>query len=193
MAIHPEIRGNVIAEYYRSEQAKRDVLDFVRPRLGNEFRGDRAICGLVHYYDALMRAIETEPEQPSGRVVVGPVAGGDVPVRARGHLLMELDIDIEEAIQSLRLMKPVSESEGTIRKFYRTVRSEEEDRTLLEISALAGQALLLCDGTRTVEEFAEEAGGLFDCPDDLREYAAERLLVHLRKNGLIEVYREVCV
>jgi hypothetical protein len=61
----------------------------------------------------------------------------------------------------------------------------------MEVSPLIARALLLCDGCRNFEQFSAEGGCLFDCPPELRGYAAKRLLVQLRRKGLVAIYRVV--
>jgi hypothetical protein len=59
----------------------------------------------------------------------------------------------------------------------------------MEITPLVAGALLLCDGGRTVAKFAASAEPLFDCPDQLRHYAAQCLLKRLRAAELVEIRR----
>ncbi|MGA7410068.1 MAG: radical SAM protein, partial [Bryobacteraceae bacterium] len=185
IALHPDMGGGSLRLYYVRDTSKHELVAFLRERLA-EF-DNAAVEALVTYQEVLSRAVDCAPAQPAGPAVSGRVRGSSLPVRASGLHVIELNFDIQNVVDSLKGNAPLSST--PIRKYYRTASVPPEDVCLLEVTPLVGRSLLLCDGTRTVEDFEAQAALLFECREDLRRYAARRLLKQLRDEGLIEIYR----
>jgi radical SAM superfamily enzyme YgiQ (UPF0313 family) len=188
MALHPDMDGSSLRHYYTLDTSKNELVGFLRARMA-EF-GDAAVEALVAYEEALAQAVARAPARPKGPPVTGRIASTGIPVRVRGLHVVELDCDIQGVIDALKRVAPPAISRT--RKYYRTAESSPGESRLIEITPLVARSLQLCDGAHTVEEFTARAGLLFDCPEELRRYAARCLLKRLRDEELIEIYPRCC-
>jgi radical SAM superfamily enzyme YgiQ (UPF0313 family) len=183
--LHPEMRGDRLRQYYTSDTSRHEVVGFLRERMA-EF-GDAAVEAMVTYEEVLARAVANAPVRPGGPPVSGRIAATGIPVRVPGLHVVELDFDFQNVVDSLKGTAPISAART--RKYYRTEESPSDEIRLVEITPLVARSLLLCDGLHSVADFVARAGSLFDCPRELRDFAARRLLKGLREEGMIEVYR----
>jgi radical SAM superfamily enzyme YgiQ (UPF0313 family) len=184
-ATHPEMQGSGIRQYYRSDFFRRELLAYIREHMA-EF-GDAAVEAMVAYEDGRALAAREAPPRPDAEPVTGVAAASDIPVRAPGVHVLELRHDIQNVLDSLNGVAAL-QATGE-KKHYRTEPCGFEEVRLIEITKKVAGSLRLCDGTRTVGEFAEGAGRLFGWPETLWSYAAERLLERLRSEGMVEIYR----
>lgn len=182
--IRAELDTGGLRHYYDSDLARQDFLAFVRANLGR--LGSESVEALLVCEETINRVPTGALYPREGAVVNGRLARLDIPVPADGVHVLELDWDIQGIIDSLKSQTPHNGSR--VRKYYRTEIAPGGKR-LVEVSPLAARALLLCDGRRNFEQFSAEAACLFDCPSELRSYAARRLLVQLRRKGLVAIYR----
>jgi radical SAM superfamily enzyme YgiQ (UPF0313 family) len=185
LALHPDMDGGSLRHYYTLDTSRNELVGFLRGRMA-EF-GDAAVEALVAYEETLAQAVARAPARPEGPPASGRIASAGIPVRAPDLHVVELDYDIQSVIDALKRAAPPAVSRT--RKYYRTAESSPGESHLIEITPLVARSLQLCDGAHTVEEFTVLAGPLFDCPEELRRYAARCLLKCLRDEGLIEIYR----
>jgi len=185
MALHPDMDGSGVRHYYTLDAFRDELVAFLRDRMA-EF-GNASVDALVAYQETLAEAVASAPATPKGPPISSPIVPSNIPVRVSGLHVIELDCDIQDVIDSLKA--GTSPAEFRKRKYYRTAECSQGESRLIEITPLVARSLLLCDGTHTVGEFTARAGPLFDCPDELRLYAAVCLLESLRDEGLIEIYR----
>lgn len=185
MAIHPNMHGSDLRLYYTRDNSINDFVAFVRTRM--EDFGDPAVEALLSCQEALAWAAANPPIAQAGSLVSGRIAASSIPVRAPGIHVMELDFDVRHLVESLQRNAPASVI--PMRTYYRTTPPSDPEVRLMEITPLVAGALLLCDGVRTVAKFAASAEPLFDCPDQLRHYAAQCLLKRLRAAELVEIRR----
>jgi hypothetical protein len=183
-AIRAGLDSGGLRQYYDSGPARRDFLSFVRSNLARF--GSESVEALLVCAEAIDSTPSGAPHSREGAVVNGRLSRRDIPMRTDGVHVLELDWDIQGIIGSL---KSQTRPNGfRVRKYYRTDIAPGGKR-LVEVSPLVARALLLCDGRRNFEQFSAEAACLFDCPSELRSYAARRLLVQLRRKGLVAIYR----
>jgi hypothetical protein len=149
--------------------------------------GDAAVEALLTYEEVLARATASAPARPVGPPVSHRIASTDIPIRLPDVHVMELDCDIQNVVDSLKRVAPLSADRT--HKYYRTQNSPGDKIRLIEITPLIAHALSWCGGLHTVAEFESRAGLLFDCPTGLRIFAARRLLKRLRDEGMIEICR----
>ena len=185
LALHPDLNGSSLRHYYTLDTSRNELVAFLRERMA-EF-GDAAVEALVAYEETLAQAVAHEPARPKGPPAAGRITSTGIPVCVAGLHVVELDYDIQGVIDRLKRLAPPAVS--PTRKYYRTAESSPGENRLIEITPLVARSLQLCDGAHTVEEFTARAGPLFDCPEELRGYAARCLLRRLRDEGLIEIYR----
>jgi len=185
MALHPDMNGGSLRHYYTLDISRNELVGFLRQRM-EEF-GNAAVEALVAYEEALAQAVARAPSRPEGPPVSGRIASSGIPVRVAGLHVVEIDWDIQGVIDALKRIAPPAISR--MRQYYRTEESSPGESRLIEITPLVAGSLELCDGAHTVEEFTVRAGPLLDCPEELRRYAARRLLKCLRDEGLVEIYR----
>jgi len=185
LALHPDLNGSSLRHYYTLDTSRNELVAFLRERMA-EF-GDAAVEALVAYEETLAQTVAREPARPKGPPAAGRITSTGIPVCVAGLHVVELDYDIQGVIDRLKRLAPPAIFRT--RKYYRTAESSPGENRLIEITPLIARSLQLCDGARTVEEFTARAGPLFDCPEELRRYAARCLLRRLRDEGLIEIYR----
>lgn len=186
MALHPEIAGGQLRSYYRSETSRHDFTAFIQGRLA-EFSSP-AVEALLRFEAALEDAVASEPAPPAnGAINARRIARRDIPIRARGIHVIELDCDLQAVIAALQ--RGATAAPASERRYYRFSPEEPGKTRLMEIAEPIARSLLLCDGAHTAAQFAGEAGHFFDVPDELRHYAAMRILAELRRQALIRVYR----
>ena len=185
--MRPELSGGSLRHYYTQEVFRKEFLGFIGARL-TEFESP-AVEALFAYHQAVLRADSEGALLPrEGRLVSDDaLMPDDIPVRARFVHVLELDWDVQSAIDAVKCGKWT----GAIRKrkLYRTEESAEGQVRLVEIEPLVARALKVCDGRRAVREAVTELAACFDCPDELRRFAGEHLLESVRAEGLIETYR----
>jgi radical SAM superfamily enzyme YgiQ (UPF0313 family) len=186
MGLRPELSGGTLRQYYTQNVSRDDFLGFVRANLA-DFR-QPAIEALLSYHEAMMRAeAERASFRPTGTRVAGPMKSADIPFRAAGVHVMQLDWDIQGAIDALKSREqPVKIRK---RKYYRTGAGDDGTSRLIEITPLVAKALQACDGGQTVGEVVSALSTCFDCPAELRRYAGEELLRAVRREGFVELYR----
>jgi hypothetical protein len=188
-AVHPHLGGGKLREYYSTNASRLEFVRFLRERMA-EF-GTEAAEALVTYEEALEQAVASAAPRPVGTSVTGRMYKRDIPVVAPGVHVVELAWDLQEVIESLQ-RHTAAPSAGT-RRYFRTAQLAPDASGLVEVTPLIGAAFRLCNGLYTVEQFCARAGPWFECLDELRAYAARRLLVHLRRKGLIEIVRPAVV
>ena len=184
LGIHPEVTTRDLRCYYTLENSRYEFVRFVRSRI-SEF-GDTAVEAMLACHEALAEAIAQEPVRPRGRLS-GRLHSDAIAVRAPGIQIIQLDWDIQKAIDFLKLgHEPMNCRK---RKHYRTGERSEGINGLIEITPLVYQALAACNGRRTVRDAVSVLAGNFDCPEELRRYGAEQLLKRIHSKGYIEAYR----
>jgi hypothetical protein len=184
--LHPGLAGGALRNYYALGPFVEDFLAFVRGRLAD--LSSPAVAALLSFQEALARAGISGAALPrAGWMVVGPVQPCDRPVRRRHVEVIELDCDIRAMIDALQrgeTAAPVMQ-----RKLFHTTLVSAGAAGLSEITPLLAEALRICDGSRTAEEFMVHLAGCLDCPEHLQRFGAEYLLERIRSEDLIEIYR----
>jgi radical SAM superfamily enzyme YgiQ (UPF0313 family) len=185
--VHPELSGGAIRHYYTLEQSRNDFLDFVRARL--EYFPSPAVSALLEYHEILVEAASAAPAGAvEGKPVSGAILPSDVPVRRTGVHVIEMDWDIQAAIDGLK-----SGHAATLircRKAYRTGESVEGYSRLFEITPLVARALKSCD-RRRAELVIGDLAGEFNGDADLQRHGGKCLLEKMRDASLIEILRPV--
>jgi hypothetical protein len=185
MALHPDMNGGGLRHYYTLDTSRNELVAFLRERMVE--LGNSSVEALVAYHETLAQAVANAPARPKGSRFSGPIVSTNIPVCAPGLHVIELDWDVQGVIDSLKRVTPAAVSRK--RKYYRTAEYSAGESRLIEITPLVARSLEACDAAHTVEEFKAQVAPLFDCPDELRRYAAGCILESLRDEGLIEIYR----
>ncbi|HKA00486.1 MAG TPA: radical SAM protein, partial [Candidatus Solibacter sp.] len=180
------VNGGLLRQYYTSNQARKDFLEFVKeradryaiPQVGATFCFEMALLEAEQYDEEIQRR---------GKRVAGAIEDGDIPIRASATHLVGIPWDLQGAIDSLRTGQ-TAELDREFR-YYRTVSNEDATISMLEISNLMGTALQACDGSITAGEFTSRTAAYFDCPPALALRTARCLLDTLCERGLLEIYR----
>ena len=187
LEIHPDLSGGGLRHYYTQPAFRSEFFGFVRDRHSEH----GAVDALLSYHEALNEAEDSDAAvRRCGPPSSGSMLPSDLPIRKRHVHVMELDWDIQDAIDSLKRGQP--EATPT-QKLYMTQEITESDFQLVEISPLLARSLQVCDGQRTVTECIAELGACFDCSDELRQCAGEYLLKHVHSEGFIEIYRPASI
>jgi hypothetical protein len=181
METHPQLNRSGLRHYYRSRAFGDDFLIFARERFMSV--QIPVVDALLAFYQTLSRESARDALLPRGRLVTGRVSSKDIPVRVKNLHILELDWDIQHAIESLKHAAPRPQLRGP--KFYRTKDTGKGEVRLMEISPLIARALRTCDGRHTAGEFI---GRLSKCFGDEAK-AAGVLLRGIQKKGFIEIYR----
>jgi radical SAM superfamily enzyme YgiQ (UPF0313 family) len=186
MKIRPDLSDGPLRRYYTVNASRHDFLCFVRENLAA--LRQPIVEALLSYYEASMRAeVGRAAFQTPGKPAAGPMRSADIPVRMRDVHVMEMDWDLQSAIEALERREPAVNIRK--RKTYRTGTGDDGTIRLIEITPLVAKALQACDGRRTVREVVSELSAYFDCSAPLRRYAGEQLLRAIRRKGFVELYR----
>jgi radical SAM superfamily enzyme YgiQ (UPF0313 family) len=183
--LHPDLGGGDLRHYYMHRHFADEFVSFVRclPHFRN-----LTVQALVNWYEVFIAQEAYDSDLPREYPQAsGPALPGDIPVRMPHIHVLELDWDIQGAIDSVKRAEPPPQTRS--HKFYRTAEIERGASRLIEITPLVAHALRICDGRRTVEEFIAAMSEGFDGPLELRRQAAECLLEKMRQKGFIEICR----
>jgi hypothetical protein len=148
---------------------------------------DVAVQALLTYERTLALAVANAPARPISPSVSGRMFSTDIPIRRPDVHIIELDYDIQNVVDFLKRIAPLSAVET--HKYYRTQNFSGDEIRLIEITPLIARALSLCDGLQTVAEFEARVLLLFEWPKVLRASPARRLLKRLLEKEMIEIFR----
>jgi len=186
---HPGLAGSALRTYYSVGPFIPEFLAFVRGRLADV--GADAVEALLSFEEALVRAEEVGSALPrQGVRAIGSIDLRDRPVRRRHVEVIETECDIQAVVKALQTnaeASPVREP-----KRYHTSVSSDGTAGLSEISPLLAAALRFCDGSHTAEEFVNQFGSLFDCPQQLQRDGGQYLLERIVAEDLVEIYGFTC-
>lgn len=184
--IRPELNGSELRQYYRTALFKTDFIQFLSQ---HSVKDAPPVAALLHYEEALqsqiaaVRTFDSEPLQPRETLW-----WNDVPARKGRTRILELSVDIQQIIESLKLGE---QREFTRGRYFYVLRevSRNTDR-LDQISDWMAAVLRPSDGTRDIRSVTEQLGS--DIPEidcSSRPYICVRLLQEAQAQGLINIYR----
>jgi radical SAM superfamily enzyme YgiQ (UPF0313 family) len=182
-----ELIGYDLRRYYVGKLFRGDFLQFMSQHRLVE---NSAILALVRVEETMKAA---EEERASARIegiaipVSSPMQKGDLPCAEGTARIFGLDYKLEEIVSAIAT-KTTPQSQGMF--FYATRVDQNGSLRFVEVSNIVAGIVSACDGTRTVGDILEGLGGaLLNVDEEVRSFAAERLLTGIREAGFVSIYR----
>lgn len=182
----PDVNGSELRQYYRTQQFRRDFVQFLRQ---HPLQDNPPIAALLCYEDALAastlagKIAKGRALQDSDRLRLS-----DVPVRKGRTRVLELPVDVQQVIDCLKKSIVYQWRDG--RHFYVLREISNKTDRLDRVSDWIGPLLKTCDGRNNIREIANQL--IREIPDldaSLGSYIGMRLLKSARAQGFISVYR----
>jgi radical SAM superfamily enzyme YgiQ (UPF0313 family) len=178
--------GTCSAPDYSHQRFRKDFLEFVRTCYLAEMATARvAIAALGRMEDASLWNARKGTSEPGK--ITDRLEANSVPCRLDNLLIMDLEVDYKELIESLRNKADLScVSERTVTVVF--LPTEQRLIQVWQLASLSATLLRLCDGRRTVHEIVQEfsllEAGVEGVPT---EKVCLFGLTQLRKDGFISL------
>jgi radical SAM superfamily enzyme YgiQ (UPF0313 family) len=188
LALHPALRGPELRQYYRMDSFRTELLEFVRKYPRAQVA---TIEALLDCEDALRRRkAKFATELPEGKTLAKrtPLRSSDVPARSKHAEVIELDCDIQQVVEGLKLCREPEWSYGP--HYYITQETADELDRLVCVSPWMAAVLRACDGHRDAAAVVRHVSAkLTDVEGPLRDYVALQLLKGARTREYVAIYR----
>jgi len=182
-----DLIGSDLRRYYVGKLFRGDFLRFMSQHGLVE---NPAILALVRVEETMKAAEEAWASVRAENIAI-PVASpwqeDDLPFAEGTARILTLDYKLEEIVSAIATRtKP--NSQGMV--FYATRADQKGSLCFVEVSSMMAAIINVCDGTRTVGDVLKSLGGaLLNVDEEVRSFAAERLLTGVQAAGFVSVYR----
>ncbi|MGA2048537.1 MAG: radical SAM protein [Terracidiphilus sp.] len=187
-AIFQTVIGSDLRHYYRTLEFQMDFIAFLR---GHQVGKSRKVKIFMNFYEQLdaaespskIRAFNAS-ETASGE----PIDLGDIAMRTHESRVVELQGDLEAAIDAVRECRAYKARASE--HFYVVSQVNTDQHPGYEVSSYIARVVALCDGRRTISEILECLGDVIAVtPQSARTQVYEVLIEEARSEGLVAIYR----
>lgn len=187
-SIFQAVIGSDLRHYYRTLEFQNDFIAFLR---GHHAGKNRKVKIFLDFYEQL-GAAESPSEigafNASETGVAEPIDLGDIAMRTHESRVVELQGDLEAAIDAVRECRAYKARASE--HFYVVSQANADQHPGYEVSSYIAKVVALCDGRRTISEILECLGDVIAVtPQSARTQVYEMLIEKARSEGLVAIYR----